>query len=822
KTPKRQKPPQRSLPPGFVSWNRETFEKLIARPPEMLQSRFRLSYGLVLDLIQSDAERNDPNRNNFTALREIIQLCHEDDGSKRKLLAEAAVLVRSLGRAGILKMVRDTSSDYLWAMVDQNLQFDFSLFQTLSLYLVEAIDQLEPTAPDYALDLVSVVEAILEDPTVVLMRQVDKAKDELVAQMKADGVPYEERMERLEGVSHPKPGREYIESTFEAFRRIHPWVRGDQVRPKSIGREMFEHYWSFEDYVRLYGLQRSEGVLLRYLSQLYKTLSQSVPERAKTEGVYDVLGYFRTMLERIDTSLLEEWESLLHPELASTAATNASRRGASCFAEAGGTVLSARGGDIFALAGTPSRREALHAQLKMLAESDLERFALFRLLQEVRPDVVIDCVNTATGIAYRNVFKASAEVYRALEKGTLDEEAVEQLLETLYVPRLIRHIQVLYEGMTRAGTRAYVKVGTSGTGGMGLNIPYTHSEEKPSRVLLAKSAMAGAHSMLLFLMARTPGAPITKEIKPAAAIAWKKIAHGPIVRRGEPIFRIDAQPRPLGQTFSTHEPAAAKVRGEALEAVYIDTGENGIFSLEEFAALTTSQQMEFVTPEEIAQYLVFELEGGNTGHDVINALDNAVLGPTYRAGLLRHWALERMNELQKKHGTHSVAFEMLGPPRITKLLFEAHLLQLAFKTMSAVREATAEQVERRLDELVRTQPEVANDVAAVGIPLLLASGEIVRGPKVIVPAEAENEPITPARLEVWVRDGWVDLRRENCEKWIERCRRIYDETENIPEDETSSRHLRNRRFWDEGKMIQPGKVVGWILSVEEHGGRIKQ
>lgn len=161
-------------------------------------------------------------------------------------------------------------------------------------------------------------------------------------------------------------------------------------------------------------------------------------------------------------------------------------------AEAGETVLSARGGDIFALAGQPTRRQALHAQLKMLTEDDLDGFALFRLLQDVKPDVVIDCVNTATGIAYRNVFKASAEAYRALETGTLSEAAVEQLLETLYVPRLIRHVQVLYEGMMRAGTRAYVKVGTSGTGGMGLNIPYTHSEEKPSRVLLAKSAMAGA------------------------------------------------------------------------------------------------------------------------------------------------------------------------------------------------------------------------------------------------------------------------------------------------------------------------------------------
>src|SRR5688500_3099765 len=177
------------------------------------------------------------------------------------------------------------------------------------------------------------------------------------------------------------------------------------------------------------------------------------------------------------------------------------------------------------------------------------------------------------------------------------------------MPRLIRHIQVLYRGMMDAGTRVYVKVGTSGTGGMGLNIPYTHSEERPSRVLLSKSALAGAHSMLLFLMARTPGAPITKEVKPAAAIAWKRIEHGPILRRGVPIRLVDARPRPLGATLSSFEPAAARERDEVLETVFIDTGENGIFSLEEFAMLTTAEQMEFVTPEEIARTVAFEIEG---------------------------------------------------------------------------------------------------------------------------------------------------------------------------------------------------------------------
>jgi NAD(P)-dependent dehydrogenase (short-subunit alcohol dehydrogenase family) len=486
-----------------------------------------------------------------------------------------------------------------------------------------------------------------------------------------------------------------------------------------------------------------------------------------------------------------------------------------------GTKLTVSSGDIFGLIKDADRRVQIWAQLKQLRDKDLPSYRLYSLLSQGTPDIVIDCVNTATGIAYRDVYKASSKVWDELIDSNLGDESVVNLLEALYVPRLIRHIQVLYRGMSDARTRCYIKVGTSGTGGMGLNVPYTHSEEKPSRVLLSKSAVAGAHSMLLFLMARTPGAPITKEIKPAAAIAWKKIAYGPIYRGRKPVQMVEAEPMAVGEVFSTIQPDAAKVSDDVLETAYIDTGENGIFSLEEFAMLTTSRQMEFVTPEEIAQYLRFEIEGGNTGHDVINALDNAVLGPTYRAGLMRHWALERMMELEKQSDTKSVAFEMLGPPRNTKLLFEAHLLREAFGTMTVVRESTATQVAAGLLQLIQKNPRIANEVVAIGIPILLPDGKILRGPEVIVPAEARNVTVTPERLEAWVHDGWVDLREKNCQSWINRFQAIHDETMSIPEDDTSSRHLRNRRFWDEAKRIQPGKIVGWILSTEEHGTRFK-
>jgi hypothetical protein len=490
--------------------------------------------------------------------------------------------------------------------------------------------------------------------------------------------------------------------------------------------------------------------------------------------------------------------------------------------EAGSTVLSVSAGDLFGLAQNGSKREKIRAELHTLSDEHLAVFLLYRLLADSKPDVVIDCINTATGIAYGDIFKSAEKVLQQLEDGGIDAADTESLLDALYMPRLIRHIQVMYRGMIDAGTKVYVKVGTTGTGGMGLNIPYTHSEERPSRVLLSKSAIAGAQSMLLFLMARTPGAPITKEIKPAAAIAWKKIGYGPIYRRGKPLRLVDAHPQPLGATFSTDDPSAAKETDALYENVFIDTGENGVFSLEEFVTVSSGEQMEIVTPEEIASYLVFEIEGRQTGRDIVGALDGAVLGPTYRAGILRHWAIDRMLDLEKQHGVHSVAFEMLGPPRNAKLLFEAHLLRLAFGTMSAVRAATPEQVRDALDRLVRTQPEVANRILSIGTPILLDSGEVLRGPHVLVPGNATDEAVTPEKLEEWVRDGWADLRLSSCARWIERFRKIHEEVEAVPEHDTSSRHLRNRRFWREDEALQPGKVVGWILGSEDGGWRIKR
>jgi hypothetical protein len=475
------------------------------------------------------------------------------------------------------------------------------------------------------------------------------------------------------------------------------------------------------------------------------------------------------------------------------------------------------------------RTRIINSLLETLTEPVASEYFLYRLITGERPDVIVDAVNTATGIAYQDVYKTSRLAYQALQAGTDLRESLEMLLVTDYVPQLIRHVQVLYQAMVKAGTSVYVKIGTSGTGGMGLNIPYTHSEEKPSRVLLSKSALAGAHTLLLFLMARTPEGPITKEIKPAAAIAWKRVGFGEILRGGRPVLLYDDEPSsapPLvpGARFQPQDASRGRPLGQSLESVFIDTGENGIFSLEEFSAITTSEQMEFVTPEEIADVVAREVQGGNTGHDVINALDNAVMGPTYRAGLMRHWALEKLRNLEKEHDVRSIAFENLGPPRLSKLLHEADLLRRTFETMARVRAATAAELTHRVVALLTEDARRRAEIVSIGIPILLPDGRLLRGPECKIPPVSEpteTHEITAERIEAWALAGWVDLREANMAAWKARFARIEAEIEAIPAIDTSSRFLRDRQFWGLEGVIQPGKVVGWIFATEEKGARMK-
>ena len=185
--------------------------------------------------------------------------------------------------------------------------------QALSLYLLDTIPLVDPQQPDYALILLTLVESILEDPDIILRKQLDRVKDQKMAEMKMEGIEYDKRMEELEKLEYPKPNREFIYSTFNTFADKHPWVGQENIRPKSIAREMFESFRSFSDYIRDYELQRAEGVLLRHLNRVYKVLTQNVPDAAKNDQVREMELYLGSMIRQVDSSLLDEWEKMRDP-----------------------------------------------------------------------------------------------------------------------------------------------------------------------------------------------------------------------------------------------------------------------------------------------------------------------------------------------------------------------------------------------------------------------------------------------------------------------------------------------------------------------------
>jgi superfamily II DNA/RNA helicase len=346
KTVKRQ-PPEKN----FVNWDKNTFLRLISAPPERLTSRFQVTHGMLLNVLSR-------NGDGCKAMQQLITRCHETPRQKQAHIKRAWQLFRSLldrkiveiipqsergaqaprlpvdapsrqpsggetsGASGQSNAIVPTAGAPLAARearalpklrVNIKLQEDFSMDQALSLYLLDTIPLVDPQQPDYALILLTLVESILEDPDIILRKQLDRVKDQKMAEMKMEGIEYDQRMEELEKLEYPKPNQEFIYSTFNAFADRHPWVGQENIRPKSIAREMFESFRSFSDYIRDYELQRAEGVLLRHLNRVYKVLAQNVPDAAKNDQIREMELYLGSMIRQVDSSLLDEWEKMRDP-----------------------------------------------------------------------------------------------------------------------------------------------------------------------------------------------------------------------------------------------------------------------------------------------------------------------------------------------------------------------------------------------------------------------------------------------------------------------------------------------------------------------------
>ncbi|RBY81036.1 RNA helicase [Blastococcus sp. TF02A-26] len=304
---KRRKLVRKKVPEGMVPWSEATMERLIAADPEPLTSHMRVTTAMVLDVVDRPG---DP----FAAMRRLLTDNHEPRKKQLRLIREAIGIARSLLQAGVLERLDEPEPDGRRYDLTLDLPEDFALNQPLSTFALAAIDLLDAESDTYALDVVSVIEATLDDPRQILAAQLNKAKGEAVAQMKAEGIEYEERMELLEDIGYPKPLEELLGHAFEVYTRSNPWARDAQLSPKSVVRDMWERAMTFRELVNTYGLTRSEGAVLRYLSDAFKALRSGVPASARTEEVTDLVEWLGELVRQVDSSLLDEWESLTDPD----------------------------------------------------------------------------------------------------------------------------------------------------------------------------------------------------------------------------------------------------------------------------------------------------------------------------------------------------------------------------------------------------------------------------------------------------------------------------------------------------------------------------
>ena len=302
----RRKVVRKKPPDGFVSWGVPTFERLVAAEPETMVSSFAVSHSMLLNVLDRPGD-------GCRALRDLLVDNHEPRAAQRRHIRRAIAIYRSLTAAGVVERLAHPDTAGRSTRVTVDLQADFALNQPLSPFALAAFELLDRESDTYALDVLSIIEATLDDPSPVLYAQESKARGEAVAQMKAAGIEYEERMARLESVTYPKPLVELLAPAFESYGEGHPWVADHSLSPKSVARDLFERAMTYNDFVGFYQLARSEGVVLRYLSDAFKALNQTVPEEAKTEELHDLAEWLGTLVRQVDSSLLDEWEQLRHP-----------------------------------------------------------------------------------------------------------------------------------------------------------------------------------------------------------------------------------------------------------------------------------------------------------------------------------------------------------------------------------------------------------------------------------------------------------------------------------------------------------------------------
>ncbi|RLP82142.1 DUF3516 domain-containing protein [Mycetocola lacteus] len=303
---KKRKIIRKKAPQGFVSWGEASFERIIEAQPETLVSHMEITHSMILNVVAH-------GRDAFARVRALVFDNHEPRTRQFELARRAIEIYRTLVSAGIIERFTEEDGSIQYRLTVE-LQANFALNQPLSPFAIAALELLDPDVPTHALDVISVIESTLDDPRPIINQQQFLARGEAVNSMKSEGIEYDERMELLEEVTHPKPLAELLDAAFEMYATERPWARDFELRPKSVVRDLYERAMTFTEYVSFYKIARSEGLVLRYLSDAYRAISQSVPEEFKSEELRDIIEWLGELVRQVDSSLLDEWEELAHPD----------------------------------------------------------------------------------------------------------------------------------------------------------------------------------------------------------------------------------------------------------------------------------------------------------------------------------------------------------------------------------------------------------------------------------------------------------------------------------------------------------------------------
>lgn len=469
------------------------------------------------------------------------------------------------------------------------------------------------------------------------------------------------------------------------------------------------------------------------------------------------------------------------------------------------------------------RKKLLNFYYGYLDKNLIKNSSLYYLLEKWRPDFVIDAINTATVVGYQDdPYSLPRELIKDSSYKTSDcNDAIEKLLITNIVPSLIRFTQSLHQAMADLKIKSYIKISTTGLGGMGVNLMYTHgdlNEPGMSSGILGKIAAAGIMHQLFWSLSHTPGINI-KVIVPAALVGWQGAHFGKFRSHGKPIALVDNPQKQLlkfGQSLDNYLHNYTNLKKE-FEMPYVDSGENSAYSLSEMTAITALGQMECVTREEISQ-AVFETLNGSTRHDLLTFMDHASIGPSFLAALQRQEILNFLKQLSVNKGVPSIATNNLGPT-VSKHLYELYLIQQTtgelFDKFLGLRPSD---VARKLETFILSNSQIRTHILSLGLPILLEKDKIIIGNHYLVPKSGDDNTITKQNIEKWSSSGWVDLRKTQViywQRWIKAAKK------DIESSQKNTHMVPLDRNWQFAKNHDIGEILAYIYTLQGGERRTK-